>query len=239
MKKTLSILLCGVMILGFVSCSKEINKTNEWGKAGANFREYLQSFYGKKDWNTLRTLDYTDTVRTYLDLLSFNAPLRLYLATDNDNSWFYISDTIVGKYNYEQHEKVRTSLPQHIECEPSEKAAWQIFLLYDALSQLPYDWHGEYLISINIFNTEDLTTIRGFTPKDTKEIKQVLRNIEKQEDVLPQVKMISTTQAQLTYCYWSDWTGLIRCTYIVDFEAKTVKYSNSTALYKYDCGLLL
>lgn len=82
---------------------------------------------------------------------------------------------------------------------------------------------GIILIKKIIINEEDFWAIKGTYVN---------------EGLFPKI-IINDTIANLSYCYWSNWEGLVRIDRQIRKDGNTIKWeggSHKKVLIKYDCG---
>jgi hypothetical protein len=199
------------------------HKTNALSRFGKESHDFLRNVVVKenKPYSIFEKLD-------ELHLVGDN--LKLHIATSHtreigDTSYFVFNDT----------ERARaTDVFANIKTQPSEKSAWQIYLLYTAYAVMPVFWHGAYDLRKFIFDEADLNDIPPLRYTD-------LQILSIDNLLLPRVEMTSDKKEASIYCtYWNEWQGLVREHIVLSFnedETTSLEKEEFNILYKYDCGI--
>lgn len=121
----------------------------------------------------------------------------------------------------------------HLTVENNVQGVWQAVLLTFARAWMPLFWHALYIAHNYILSANDLK----------------ISNIEaykkfKDKNIYPLVSL-KDSKATVSYCYWTEWGGLIRKTENLEIDDHghilylTNCKKNEEVLYAYDCGLCL
>ena len=105
----------------------------------------------------------------------------------------------------------------------TEEGIWEAFMLDWSSVLMPKFGHGNYINKKLIVNEEDFWAIKGTYVN---------------EGLFPKI-IINDTIANLSYCYWSNWEGLVRIDRQIRKDGNTIKWeggSHKKVLIKYDCG---
>ena len=106
----------------------------------------------------------------------------------------------------------------------TEEGIWEAFMLDWASVLMPKLGHGNYINKKLILHEEDLLPIIGTYAN---------------EDILPHI-IINGNTAQLCYCYWSNWEGLVKIDREIRKEDFTIIWNDNChkrVLIKHDCGI--
>lgn len=126
--------------------------------------------------------------------------------------------------------KIRPVLA-HLTAEYSIKGVWQAVLLTFTTTWMPLCWHAAYMERTYIFSNWDLESCN----------KDAFMKF-KDEDIYPHV-ILNGNVATVTYCYWSQWRGLVKMTELFGLDDKGHLYhlqgdrNKEEVLYAYDCGV--
>lgn len=208
-------------------CIAWMMDTNEYGRIGQEFHDYLESI---QTTNRPKST-YNQEVSKILTGLDFDGDLKMHFAEmrgSGDESWFYVGIDTENTYAN------RDTLFNHIKAAPSKFNAWCVYLLMTSTTKLPTFWHGGYISREFIFANSDLKQIRALQNCDTSVILC-------KTSIIPDVQLTGN-EAIVTCCYWNDWKGLVKETAKITFSRNNAieMYSviNADVLYKYDCGIL-
>ncbi len=110
---------------------------------------------------------------------------------------------------------------------------WQAFLVDTLWHILPMWWHECYNHRLFIFNSQDFVEKSHYH----NPISLAINNLD--FVLIPQIFKDGNAY-YVSYCYWNDWTGLVReCKKFVLDGNKIIEICTfySELLYKYDCGI--
>lgn len=112
----------------------------------------------------------------------------------------------------------------------TDKAAFEVYLLYNAKTVLPVFWHGGYIVRKYVFYRETISEIDELKGIDMSHLTY---------DIRPEVK-IEGNVATIECTWWNDWKGLVRETFSFtwDGDKATNFESKERVLFAYDCGIL-
>lgn len=186
--------------------------------------------------------------------LENNYHLGLRLAKSDcygDKSWFYCYEGGKDKYIEIINQQLNVEedsffacfnldpiydIFEHLIVEKSERGVWQAYLLSKATTLLPITWHGAYLSRQFIFNMDDLKNLNKtfslFRPKI---------NFNEKYNVSPIVSL-QENNAEISACYWNDWSGLVRESVYLSFTDGKVCFINpptKKTLYKFRSHIIL
>lgn len=153
---------------------------------------------------------------------------------DDHNGHGDISEFILryGK-TWEDLEIARESeVLHHIEVDKSQFGVWEAYLFSKARHLLPTFWHGGYNRLTLLFNTEDFKRIPS---QKGRCLDVILRG----DNLKPKVYFDGDT-AFVECCYWSEWGGLFREKYKVEFQDTKITCFEQVGrenIYMYDCGI--
>lgn len=117
--------------------------------------------------------------------------------------------------------------------------AWQAYLFQTSPTQLPWTWHGGYIVRRYVFHETDLSNISLL--KDFK-----LTDLPNPDIIYPSVDTEATPDGLVAHvycCFWNQWVGLVREHIKMEmYKGKIVSYEeiaeDRLILYEYDCGIL-
>lgn len=211
--------------------------TNEYSALGETFHQKLR----EEIVPAVEMEDKSDIFKTLNELsIGKGLQLRLKVASSQtgstgDESKFYIYGSNVEK-DFE--------VIKHLIAEPTEMAAWQVYLLQTSTTVMPVFWHGGYIVRKFIFKPSDLNRISEVKYCD-------FSGLLSAGLLLPSVSVHETPEdlgakgydhiADIYCCYWNDWKGLVRehiqivfsKGHIISYEVK-----DSLVLYEYDCKIM-
>lgn len=179
------------------------------------------------------------------------ASLWLYRATKtNDTSYFYVCKR--GERRSEEClEHIRDIQPFVIIPDTNPlQAIWRIYLLGKAHTQLPANWHGNYVQATLILEASDMESIQPidrtlnsqlFLSERTKVFANRDWNIIAPiEELQPKVVTLNENTYQVVCCYWNNWEGFVRetVTYVVENATIMTKDSKLEVLYPYYCDVM-
>ena len=124
----------------------------------------------------------------------------------------------------------------HIHVDDSLMGAWQALFVSQLWHALPFWWHGLYDKRRYIFTAEHLMQLVG----RSRDGSPITLN-PKDYAITPECVDAGNGCYYFTWCYWSEWGGLIRETHqvtICDGRA-TVLHLDEETLHSYDCGWVL
>ncbi len=213
-------------------------KWNEYAKVGAA----LQTAFMEQEYSD--TVTDCTSLLVKLDRLSLDIDHLLVALRSGDEreshctlfavpDQVYTDRTVPTEFwtGYEQF-----SMWEHLDIEQSPMGAWQARLLGFAISWMPLQGLGDYYRKRFIFSANDLRSAGSGTSRFARDPR-----------VLPSAET-DGEEIVLTYCYWSDWEGLVRCTERCMFEdngtllfARSLKAEEVTqeVLLEYNCGIEL
>lgn len=126
---------------------------------------------------------------------------------------------------------------QHIRVDDSLMGAWQALLLSQLWHVLPIFWHGEYDRRRYILTRDDLKQLLSAPRTDRR------KPTFSSDDYYVTPECVETGQGiyYLSWCYWTEWGGLIRETYQVSIRdgKADILYLHNETLHRYDCGWML
>lgn len=126
---------------------------------------------------------------------------------------------------------------KHVIMPKSERAIWELYLLMNANTVLPYWWHGGYKQRIFIFDNSDFAKIPVLRDRD---ISAVVENGYTHPAVEFEERE-GGVYAHVFCCYWNEWKGLVREHVIMKVQGdRVVEYKKGTdfVLFSYNCGIL-
>ena len=125
---------------------------------------------------------------------------------------------------------------RHIRVEDSIVGAWQALLLSQLWHVLPYWWHGGYDHRRYIFTSDDLMQLY-YSPRHDSEPLTIQCD---KYHVAPQIVATGQGAYYITWCYWTEWGGLIRETYQVTIQdgRSHILHLCEETLFEYDCGIM-
>lgn len=122
-------------------------------------------------------------------------------------------------------------LSNHITVENSELGAWHFYLLMGSEYYLPLWDHANYMAKRFITSKRQMIVVK--------------HKYSGSDDLQPHITFTkmseSSSEALVSACYWSDWGGLIRETYLLtinDNHVTKFEEINSDCLLEYMCGIM-
>lgn len=173
--------------------------------------------------------------------------VRLYSDGKNaigDESYFYVANSKNSttyfdmESNSVKFEGERDFLIwKYVVVSKSTRAIWELYLLMNANTILPYWWHGGYRQRIFIFDDSDFAKIPALRDRDVSAVidKGYTRSSVEMEDCE------GGFDAHVYCCYWNEWKGLVREHIIMKVqENKVVEYKHGAdfVIFSYNCGIL-
>lgn len=173
--------------------------------------------------------------------------VRLYSDGKNaieDESYFYVANSKNSttyfdmESNSVKFEGERDFLIwKYVVVSKSTRAIWELYLLMNANTILPYWWHGGYRQRIFIFDDSDFAKIPALRDRDVSAVidKGYTRSSVEIEDCE------GGFDAHVYCCYWNEWKGLVREHVIIKVqENKVVEYKHGAdfVIFSYNCGIL-
>jgi hypothetical protein len=131
---------------------------------------------------------------------------------------------VVGMLDYDAYKQI-PSVYDYIEYPNTEMGFWQSFLLHNASTMMPRDWHDIHGHRDYIFSLYDLDNISSVDCSD-------YRN----NNILPSVK-IENGKAIVTCYFWNSWRGLCRETATIDVETHMGRV-DIKIMIPYHCGII-
>lgn len=209
-----------------------MSSVNTYSIKGVSFHRVLKSdivpYYENSD-----KISKVFTILTHLRLKEgYKLGLKLAARHEGalgDISRFYIcNDSSVEDYN----------LIKYLQVEISEMAAWEIYLLMTADTNMPVVWHGGYIKRNIIFGYDDLYKVDRLKVKD-------FSLLHKEGILLPKVclnklKDSDRYSADVYCCYWNEWKGLIREHINIQFRGNNIlsyEHVEDFVIYSYHCGI--
>lgn len=217
-----------------VELLNRLEESNLYAMQAHDFHRYAQDVKGS-DFN----FAYNHDLSRFLPHLKFDGEVKVYLAKEigsGDTSCFYVGNNSTSeKYQLPNAEKSFHSVRAKI----SKEAAWEFVLLLSCPGVMPVFWHGGYDRREYIYCPADLDRI--VVIDDDKPLFRAhdISNL-KTAGLLPAVNVAGNI-ADVTFCYWNDWEGLIRNTFRVKWDGDRIasaELMNKEVLYKYKCDLL-
>ena len=195
------------------------------------------------------------SILSHLDRLSLPNGENLFVRLPSskhgcgDASRLYIAPSIYGQereFPFLSLEEIKEPAPldlrkykifRHIRVEDSIEGAWQALLLSQLWHVLPFYWHGEYDTRRYILTRDDLEQLLSAPRTDRRK----LTFSSNDYNVAPECVDAGQGIYYLSWCYWTEWGGLIRETYQVSIrEGKAdILYLHNETLHRYDCGWML
>ena len=173
--------------------------------------------------------------------------VRLYSDGKNaigDESYFYVANS-KNSTTYFDMESNRVKFEgerdfliwKYVVVSKSTRAIWELYLLMNANTILPYWWHGGYRQRIFIFDDSDFAKIPALRDRDVSAVidKGYTRSSVEIEDCE------GGFDAHVYCCYWNEWKGLVREHVIMKVqENKVVEYKHGAdfVIFSYNCGIL-
>ena len=211
-----------------------LEESNLYAMQAHDFHRYARDVKGQ-DFN----FAYNHDLSRFLPHLKFDGEVKVYLAQQigiGDTSCFYVDDSASQeKYQLPTSEKEFHAVKAKI----SEDAAWEFVLLLSSPCVMPVFWHGGYERREYIYCPADLDRIVVIDDDKPLFHAHDISNL-KSAGLLPSVK-IDGNLADVTFCYWNDWEGLIRNKIRVKWNGDRIassEFINKEVLYKYRCDLL-
>ncbi len=217
-----------------VALLNRLDESNLFAMLAHDFHKYAQEVKGS-DFN----FAYNHDLSHFLPHLKFDGEVNVYLAQEigsGDTSCFYVGEGPKSeRYQFSTSEKEFHAVKGKI----SEAAAWEFVLLLSTPGVMPVFWHGGYDRREYIYCPEDLDRIVVINDEKPLFRAHDISNL-KTTGILPSVK-IDGNIADVTFCYWNDWEGLIRNTIRVKWDGERIasaEFMTKEVLYKYKCDLL-
>ena len=173
--------------------------------------------------------------------------VRLYFDGDNatgEESYFYVANSRNSATYYDMESasvkfegEHDFDIWKHVIMPRSERAIWELYLLMNANTVLPFWWHGGYRQRIFIFGDSDFAKIPIFRDVDLSGLKET-------GYTHPSVEIEDCAGgfcAHVYCCYWNKWKGIIREHVVVKVqEDRVVEYKKESdfVIYSYNCGIL-
>lgn len=132
----------------------------------------------------------------------------------------------------------------------TEECIWELFLLTDLVCHLPKFWHGNYAAVTYFLQTGGLDNIIKCAEREDyperilgfkyKNGYSKLCKLNQDASLLPQVTLLSESEASIHFAAWNDWSGLMEVTVKVTRSNNTVSFGKKQLkdLVKYHCGLV-
>nr|WP_303120323.1 hypothetical protein [uncultured Prevotella sp.] len=173
--------------------------------------------------------------------------VRLYSDGKNairDESYFYVANSKNSatyfdmESNSVKFEGERDFLIwKYVVVSKSTRAIWELYLLMNANTILPYWWHGGYRQRVFIFDDSDFAKIPALRDRDVSAVidKGYTRSSVEIEDCE------GGFDAHVYCCYWNEWKGLVREHVIMKVQENRVveyKHGEDFVIFSYNCGIL-
>ena len=129
------------------------------------------------------------------------------------------------------------SVFDYVEYEFSEQSVWELFLLSISWKFMPLWWHSNYARTDYIFerkDIEDLASRKIICYEKHIDLSPQLASYLNDDTILPEVRIISETEAEIRISLWNDWAGLVRKIICVERKNGTTSFmkKNSSTLVK-------
>ncbi len=162
-----------------------------------------------------------------------NMTLKLRLATDENGSGDVSRFLLFEKGNSSADPICQEEdIIYKMNVEKSVYGAWDIYLFSKARHLLPTYWHGAYNEETLLFDEEDFNLIMSQRGR-CRDI------IFRGDDLKPKVYFDDNT-AFVESCIWSEWGGLFRETYAIEFSGSHINSFDMIkrdCIYLFDCGI--
>ena len=166
-----------------------------------------------------------------------------------DRSRLYVADSMYGQemghffLYYDDNRKPAPydersyNILHHLRVDDTLMGAWQALLVSQLWHVLPIWWHGAYDERRYIFTMEHLRQLVALPRKD----RSALHLQPSDYTVTPEYVEAGKGCYYFTWCYWTEWGGLIRETHQVTIcdGIATVLHLDEETLHRYDCGWVL
>lgn len=161
---------------------------------------------------------------------------------------FHEGQYIVGMVSPATANELIPSIFDYIEYEFNKQSVWELFLLNISDMYMPKFWHACYGDNIYIFERADLANLvsRGImhwdsTRRESVDITSSVASYLVDEALLPEITILSETEAHIRYTYWNNWRGLCRRVEKIAKENGTTTFTqiSDDILVEYDCGYVL
>jgi hypothetical protein len=166
-----------------------------------------------------------------------------------DRSRLYVADSTYGQemehfflyYDDNRkpalHDERGYNILHHLRVDDTLMGAWQALLVSQLWHVLPIWWHGAYDERRYIFTSEHLAELVAEPREDCS----ALHLQPSDYTVTPEYVEAGKGCYYFTWCYWTEWGGLIRETHQVTIcdGVATVLHLDKDTLHRYDCGWML
>ena len=166
-----------------------------------------------------------------------------------DRSRLYVADSMYGQemghffLYYDDNRKPAPydersyNILHHLRVDDTLMGAWQALLVSQLWHVLPIWWHGAYDERRYIFTMEHLRQLVALPRKD----RSALHLQPSDYTVTPEYVEAGKGCYYFTWCYWTEWDGLIRETLQVTIcdSVASVLHLDEETLHRYDCGWML
>ena len=163
-----------------------------------------------------------------------------------DRSRLYVADSMYGQemehflsfYDNDRkpapYDERSYNILLHLRVDDTLMGAWQALLVSQLWHVLPIWWHGAYDERRYIFTMEHLRQLVALPRKDRSAL-----NLQPSDyTVTPEYVEAGKGCYYFTWCYWTEWGGLIRETHQVTIcdGVASVLHLDEETLHRYDCG---
>lgn len=228
-----------------ISLLRDDNGKNEFEKEGHVFQRISKFEIIKSN------LDYSQFIHVLFPeiqiIRDWYISVRLYSDGKNaigDESYFYVANSKNSATYFDMEsnsikfEGERDFLIwKYVVMPKSKRAIWELYLLMNANTFLPYWWHGGYRQRVFIFDDSDFAKIPALRYRDVSAVidKGYTRSSVEIEDCE------GGFDAHVYCCYWNEWKGLVREHIIMKVqENRVVEYKRGAdfVIFSYNCGIL-
>ena len=228
-----------------ISLLRDDNGKNEFEREGYVFQRISKFEIFKSN------LDYSQFIHVLFPEIqivrNWYISVRLYSDGKNaigDESYFYVANSKNSTTYFDmESNSVKFEgerdffIWKYVVVSKSTRAIWELYLLMNANTILPYWWHGGYRQRIFIFDDSDFAKIPALRDRDVSAVidKGYTRSSVEIEDCE------GGFDAHVYCCYWNEWKGLVREHVIMKVqENKVVEYKHGAdfVIFSYNCGIL-
>lgn len=151
------------------------------------------------------------------------------------------------------------SVLEALEVPFTAEGIWEALLVREMWRFLPLWWHANYERQELILNMDRLGKIahldeylapdgtvipfpdgdQPYMYRNAGDIRRLLSFLE-DDSLLPEVRLLGDDRAEVGWCYWSEWHGLVRMTLTAIRRNGSVEFhrNDSQVLVGYNCGIL-
>lgn len=195
------------------------------------------------------------TILLHLDKLTLPEDKSLFVRLPDhhhgcgDASRLYVASSIYGQereFSFLYFDENKEPAPaeersyrifHHLHVEDSLMGAWQALLVSQLWHVLPFYWHGEYDQRRYLFTQDDLRRLVSAPRTDCRKLTLCSDDYH----VAPECVDAGHGIYYFTWCYWTEWGGLISELHQVTIHDSraTILFLHKETLHRYDCGWML